>query len=85
MQKDIVLVNMPWAPPTEPSLGLGILKSCLELEGFKVKVLHTSPKLLKWITIETYAFIAECWGIDEFLFTALLDPDCDDKQLNALV
>lgn len=83
--KDIVLVSMPWAPCTEPTLGLAILKSCLSQKGFNAKVFHAAPKLLKWITIETYEFLADCWGIDEFLFTAALDPLCDEKQLSGLI
>lgn len=83
--KDIVLISMPWAPPHEPSLGLAILKAGLKKNGYNVKVLHTAPKLLKWITMETYGFLAGCWGIDEFLFTSTLDPICDEKQLNRLV
>ena len=75
---------MPWAPPTEPSLGLGILKSCLGKSGFPSKVFHASSWLLHWVSIETYEWISECWGINEFLFSGLLDPRLDKHQLDYL-
>ena len=82
---DTVLVSMPWAPPTEPSLGLGILKSCIQTAGFSVKIYHAAPRLLRYLTLYTYSFLSERWGINEFLFTAALDPSCDDAQLDCLV
>jgi len=81
----VVLVSMPWAPPGEPSLGLGILKASLSEAGVTCTVMHTAPELLKWVSIETYQFLADCWGINEFLFTGELDPGLDDRQQDVLV
>jgi ribosomal peptide maturation radical SAM protein 1 len=80
----IVLVSLPWAPPTEPSLGLAILKSSLAAAGIKSRVYHASTALLEWITYETHSLVASFWGCNEFVFTAGLDPIPDDAQLAAL-
>lgn len=81
----VVLVSMPWHPPAEPSLGLAILKSCLTRAGFMSWVHHASSALLEFLTVDTHIFLARCLGINEFLFTANLDPVMDDDQLKELV
>lgn len=81
----VVLVSMPWAPAAEPSLGLAILKASLQQNGISARVLHAAPMLLRWVSIDTYEFLADCWGVSEFLFTALLDPECDEGQLARLI
>jgi len=81
----VVLVSMPWHPPAEPSLGLGILKSCLTRAGVTSWVHHASSALLGYLTLDTHIFLARCLGINEFLFTANLDPVVDDDQLKELV
>lgn len=80
----VVLVSMPWAPPSEPSIALGILKECLFKKGVKSKIFHTAPHLLKWLTFETYNLISKMWGVNEFLFTSVIDPSCDEQQLAIL-
>jgi len=77
---DVTLVSMPWAPVHEPSLGLAILKSCLIQEGISTEVFHGAPELLRWVSVETYQFIADGWGINEFMFTGVLDPELDPTQ-----
>jgi ribosomal peptide maturation radical SAM protein 1 len=81
----VCLVSMPWAPPHEPSLGLGILKACLEQAGIRSHVLHAAPQLMRWTTSETYQFLADCWGINEFLFSGDLDCDLDESQKSRLL
>lgn len=81
---DVALVSMPWGPPTEPCLGLSILKSCLEKETISTSVFHMAPILLRWCTVETYAFLADRWGLNDFLFTGIIDPVVDDVQQRAL-
>lgn len=81
---DVALVSMPWAPPTEPCLGLGILKACLQAKGIAARVFHMAPELLRWCTLETYAFLADLWGLDDFLFTGLIDDVIDDRQRETL-
>ena len=85
MQPSVVLASMPWAPVTEPSLALGILKSQLKQAGIACRVVHANLGLLRHITYETYTSIAEYWGLDEFVFTECLSPGVDDRQIAALV
>lgn len=82
---DVVFVSMPWGLPNEPSIALGILKQCLSEKGFHSKIFHAAPYLLKWLTIETYEFISSAWGLNEFLFTSLIDPVCSEQQMAAIV
>ena len=81
----IALVSMPWTAPTEPSLGLGILKASLSQHGYATRVYHAAPRLLRFLTLETYQYISSCWGINEFVFTAALETQCDDDQLECLI
>jgi len=83
--RDVVLVSLPWAPPTEPSLGLGILQSCLINAGFSAHCLYAAPRLLATLSPKTYEYLANTWGIADFLFTAVLDPLCDDNQLTKVL
>jgi ribosomal peptide maturation radical SAM protein 1 len=81
----VALVSMPWGPVTEPSLGLALLKSTLQQKGIASRVLHFAPRFLHWITLETYEMIARSWGINEFIFTGLLDAAFDATQQDALL
>jgi hypothetical protein len=81
---DVALVSMPWAPPTEPCLGLSILKACLHREHLRARVFHMAPALLRWCTIETYTFLADMWGVNDFLFTGTVDPEFDEVQRQTL-
>ncbi len=80
-----VLVSMPWAGVSEPSLGLAILKACLDRDGISARVRHFYPFLLRHVTYETYTMLADCAALNEFVFTAGLDPDVDGRQLDILV
>ena len=85
MNQGVVLVSMPWGPPHEPSLGLGVLKACLQHHAIDCTVIHAAPELLRWVTVETYQFLSDCWGLNEFIFTGELDNSAmDDKQSHAL-
>jgi len=81
----VALVSMPWGPVGEPSLGLAILKSSLQNGGFSSRVFHLAPRLLHWLTIETYEMIAGSWGINEFIFSGLLDSGFDVAQQDELL
>lgn len=84
-QHEVVLVSMPWAPATEPTLGLGILSACLTRSGISSRVLHAGPHLLRWVKSETYQYLADAWGLNEFTFTGALDPALDSPQEKAVV
>jgi ribosomal peptide maturation radical SAM protein 1 len=81
----VALVSMPWAPISEPSLGLAILKAQLKREGVAARVFHGSLGLLRYVTGAAYQQIASCWGLNEFTFTGVLDSDVTDEQVACLM
>ncbi|MFG3257217.1 RiPP maturation radical SAM C-methyltransferase [Streptomyces sp. NPDC048172] len=82
---DVALVSMPWAPVLEPSLGLGILKSCLDREGIAARVFHFAPELLRWTTLDTYQYLADSWGLNDFVFSGEIDRELGEQQRAAVV
>jgi len=82
---DVALVSMPWAPPIEPCLGLGILKSCLTRAEISARVFHFGTDLLRWLKHDTYQYLADAWGLNEFIFTADLDCALGERQQAAIV
>ncbi len=74
------LVSMPWTNFVQPSLGLAILKADLEREGIAARVYHANLDLLKYISFQTYDMVSELMALNEFLFTAVLDPEIDARQ-----
>ncbi|MFF0741872.1 RiPP maturation radical SAM C-methyltransferase [Streptomyces sp. NPDC004111] len=82
---EVALVSMPWGPPLEPCLGLGILKSCLNRAGISARVFHFASEMLRWTTMDTYQYLADSWGLNEFVFTAELDPKLGVRQQEAVV
>lgn len=84
MQPAVVLVAMPWPTVSEPSLGLGILKSQLRNERIRSRVFHAYIDLLRYVSFETYAFVSSCWGLNEFVFTRELDRSLDAEQIDCL-
>jgi ribosomal peptide maturation radical SAM protein 1 len=82
----VLLISMPWAPFDEPSLGLGILCSQLEAQGFDCRVRHFNLKLLKHLKASTYIGLASEWALNDFLFTHQLDaPEITPVQRNILL
>ncbi len=81
----VVLVSMPWAPVSEPSLGLAILHAHLKQAQIQSRVFHASIALLRYVKFETYSTVSEFWGLNEFVFTEALSPGIDEVQLQALV
>jgi ribosomal peptide maturation radical SAM protein 1 len=74
------LVSMPWTNYVQPSLGLAILKAELEREGIASRVYQANLDLLKYISFQTYDMVADRMALNEFLFTAVLDPEIDARQ-----
>jgi len=81
----VALVSLPWAPISEPSLGLAVLKAHLNREGIAARVFHESLGLLRYITGGAYQQIASCWGLNEFTFTGVLEPGTSDEQVACLM
>ena len=85
MEARVALVSMPWAPISEPSLGLAVLKAQLTREGIESKVFHLSLGLLRHITGGAYQQISNCWSLNEFTFSGVLDPQLSQDQITCLL
>ena len=81
----VALVSMPWAPVTEPSLGLAILKAQLTREGISARVFHQGLGLLRHVTWDAFQQIADCWGLNDFAFTGVLDGAFDRDQIQCVM
>jgi len=75
-----LLLSMPWAALGEPSLGLGVLKSCLEQAGVAVRVRHLNLFLLRYLRASTYVGLANAYALNDFVFTHGLDPNVSGVQ-----
>lgn len=80
----VALVAMPWPGLTEPSLGLAILAAQLRRSDVETRVHHLYLGLLKHLTQETYEVFGSTVGLNEFIFTAVLD-ELEDAQLDHLL
>jgi ribosomal peptide maturation radical SAM protein 1 len=66
-----VLVSMPWAPTSRPSLGLGILKSNLQFLGHQCAVIYPNIFLSAVMGCNGYEYLANTpalFGVAEHLF-----------------
>ncbi len=81
----VALVSMPWASLQEPSLGLAILKAQLAAQGIEARVFHANLQLLRHVTSNLYRDVAECYGLNEFVFTSILDQGLDQAQVDCLM
>lgn len=70
----VVLLSMPWAALGEPSLGLGVLKACLQRAGIPARVRHLNLFLLRYLRASTYVGLANAYALNDFVFTHDLDP-----------
>jgi len=75
-----LLLSMPWAALGEPSLGLGVLKVCLERDGIAVRVRHLNLFLLQYLRASTYVGLANAYALNDFVFTHDLDPNVSGVQ-----
>jgi len=81
----VLLISMPWASLTEPSLGLAILKGKLLENGIPCTVRHQNIFFLEYLKGESYDVIGARWGFNDFLFTRTLqEEDVVPEQLEAL-
>lgn len=76
----VLLLSMPWAALGEPSLGLGVLKACLEQSGIAVRVRHLNLFLLRYLRASTYVGLANAYALNDFMFTYELDPRVSGVQ-----
>ena len=70
----VLLVSPPWTSLNEPSLGLGLLRAVLDRHGVASRVLHLNLFALDWLRGDTYDALADVYGLNDFLFSGILDP-----------
>lgn len=78
------LVSLPWTTLTEPSLGLSILKAVLAEAGIPCVVRHLNIEMLRFIRPVTYYALANVFALNDFLFSAILDPEVTPRQRRIL-
>ena len=81
---NVLLISMPWTSLVEPSLGLSILKTQLEQEQISVRVWHANLLLLNYLKASTYLALANSYALNDFLFTAVFEPQPSPRQLAQL-
>ena len=81
---DVLLVSMPWAKLSEPSLGLSILTSCLRDNGVNCSAKYFNIELLRYLTHQTYKEVSDINALNEFLFTNSFEENISPKQLDTL-
>ena len=77
----VALISLPWTSLVEPSLGLSILNAKLIECNIESKVFYFNILILKYIKQSTYDTIGSRWAINDWLFTAYFEKECDDTQL----
>lgn len=81
----VALVSLPWGPPTEPSLGIGILKETLNVNSIECRVFDFTINLLEHLRYDTYLFLSNRFALNDFLFTHIYEPTLSHDQLEILV
>lgn len=76
---------MPWAKVDSPSLGLSILQATCSKNDINANVNYFSQRLLKYIRHDTYSVIADAWGLNDFIFSAVFEPEIDEIQMSNLL
>lgn len=71
----VLLVSMPWGPIMEPSLGASILKSVCRRAGIACDVYYAQMRMLKYLSYETYYWLARFWAVNDFVFSSAADND----------
>jgi ribosomal peptide maturation radical SAM protein 1 len=81
----VLLMSMPWASVTEPSLGLALLKPKLLEAGIPCRIRHQNIFLLDHFRPESYETVGARWGLNDFLFTNVFEGDeLSEDQIDAL-
>ncbi|MCP3851800.1 MAG: RiPP maturation radical SAM protein 1 [Gammaproteobacteria bacterium] len=81
---NVILVSMPWAPVTEPSLALATLAGELNNFGISTHALHLNLGLLKYLRFSSYKRIADLYALNDMLFTATFHSNIDSRQKKEL-
>lgn len=83
-QPCVALVSMPWGSLIEPPLGVSILKSIVEAAGGQCTIVHAGLYLLRYVRYSTYRWLADSWGLNDFVFSREFEEQTDEEQLKAL-
>lgn len=83
-EPSVLLVSMPWTVLGAPSLGLGLLRAVLDREGIPCTVRHLSLFMLEHLRATTYEDLSDAYGLNDFLFSGVLEPDTSHFQLRVL-
>ncbi len=78
-RKRVLFFNMPWGPFHEPSLGLGILKRVLTLNGVGCDVVYAGMRALRYITYETWIAVSKRWAANDFIFTSTFEEASSEQ------
>lgn len=77
-RKNVVLVTMPYVAVEHPSIGLGLLKACLNREGISTKVHYACLRFARELGINNYNFLSSVSGTDflgDWTFSHVAFPD----------
>ncbi|MEW6363687.1 MAG: RiPP maturation radical SAM C-methyltransferase [Acidobacteriota bacterium] len=75
---DVCFVNMPYAPPIQPSMALGLLQAILERDGFSVASVYANLLFLEAIGIRPYRLVIKTMSSDalrDWTFAHIAFPD----------
>ena len=76
----VLLLSMPWTTLSEPGPGLGILKAVLSAKAIPCQILRANLYLLEHLQASTYEALSVVYALNDFLFSAVLDPQVTHEQ-----
>lgn len=88
-EKQVLLINMPFGPLLQPSIGLGLLKAGLTCRGINSKILYFTLKFAQLIGITSYETISHGHPavydlLGEWIFSGALF-NTDDANVEAYI
>ena len=83
-EPSVLLVSMPWTVLGAPSLELGLLRAVLDQAGIPCRVRHLSLFMLEHLRAQTYEDLSDAYGLNDFLFSGVLDPEVTHAQSRVL-
>lgn len=82
--QQVLLISLPWTNIIEPSLGLALLKSILQNNGYKTRVLHLNVFMLEFFKATSYEALSVVYALNDFLFSAIIDSKITTVQMRLL-
>ena len=81
---DVLLVTMPWATVSSPSIQLSLLKPVLQNSGFSCNVLYANLGILPYVGQKVYGRLMEYPPLGEWLFSRELFGDFSPRGVSSL-